>query len=511
MSELKEFWGLMHVLDRADDVALFVVSGRDGKLLYCNHLVTVRTNAHVGSQVSEVWDIEDYQKACSRCNEGGAYRYIVEQSPFGTRKNVTVNKVVWSQGILAYSFLLTSHVDDHEEAEREKIFGLLGRSFRHIFILDVFHGEMTTLLKPNAKGSEGHYRTVYYHPVQYDEWRRNLITLYAHPDDAKQIGEALELSRILERLESGEYTFQYRRKNGDACLWSEMRFLRMEELDGKIVCTERDVDDEISLNQGEYQSEVILKSIGNVYRSIYLLDLETAEYTTVKPDMLLFGIPSEGDYATLMQIALELIPDEGQRKDFGSTFSTEVLAAVFSEDAENVAREYMSALNDQMSWVTVTAFRPPYMKGMENKCILTFMDITERKRVEAERNEKNIVIDALTSRYIGVFFVNIFDGTFHSIKVPAKYRYIEKQFTQIGDAMEHYAKAYVLEQYRDGFRNRISRERLLEQQEDQSKREYIYRSVSDQWLRLNIFPVPLEHGFNEVILAFEEYTDIMKE
>ena len=159
MSDLKEFWGMMNVLDNADDVAIFVVSGRDQTLLYCNHLVTVLTNAHTGSPVSQVWDMEDYRKANTRCNEGGTYRYVVEKSAFGKRRNVTVSKVVWSSGILAYSFLITAHVDDKEEEERDKIFNLLGRNFRHIYLIDMMKGDVTTLIKP-VDGGEGHYRAV---------------------------------------------------------------------------------------------------------------------------------------------------------------------------------------------------------------------------------------------------------------------------------------------------------------------------------------------------------------
>ena len=76
MGDLKEFWGMMNVLDSADDVAVFVVSGRDQSILYCNHLVTVLTNAHTGSPVSQVWDMEDYRKANTRCNEG-IYRRLL--------------------------------------------------------------------------------------------------------------------------------------------------------------------------------------------------------------------------------------------------------------------------------------------------------------------------------------------------------------------------------------------------------------------------------------------------
>ena len=510
MSDIKEFWGIMNILDNADDVAIFVVSGRDGKLLYCNHLVTVLTNGHMGSHVSEVWDHEDYKKASARCNEGGTYRYKVERSRFGKRKNVTVSKVVWSKGILAYCFLITPQTDDQGEKERDKIFSLLGRSYRHIFLIDKFSGEVTTLLKPTWRDADGNYQTVYYHPVHFDEWKRNLINALSHPDDAKMIAMFLDMPKVIEALEHGEYVFQYRRKCNEDYVWSEMRFLQLDELEGRIVCSERDVE-ELSLGNKDRQSEIILRTLGNAYRSIYLVDMKTSEYTTVKADAFLFGIPEAGDYETLRDIAQELIPDERQRREYQACFSAAALSAAFAEGAQNISKEYMSSMNDTVSWMAVTAFEPPYMQGMEGKCVLTFMDITERKRVEAERNEKKIVVDALSSRYIGVYFVNIPDGSFHSVATPPQFRYIEEQFDDAQAAIDHYAKAYVLEKYRDSFRSRVSRQSLLEQQEDQSERELIYQSVDDRWLRLHIIPVPLEHGFNEAILAFEDYTEVMQQ
>ena len=508
MSDIKEFWGIMNILDNADDVGIFVVSGRDGKLLYCNHLVTVLTNGHMGSHVSEVWDIEDYKKASARCNEGGTYRYRAERSRFGKRKNVTVSKVVWSKGILAYCFLITPQADAQGESEREKIFNLLGRSYRHIFLIDKYSGEVTTLLKPTWRDAEGNYQTVYYHPVHFDEWKRDLVQVHSHPDDAKMIEMFLEMPKVIDALEHDEYVFQYRRKNGSEYIWSEMRFLQPEELEGRIVCTERDADREMSPGSRDRQSEIVLRTLGNVYRSIYLVDMKTSEYSTVKRDAFLFGIPEAGDYDTLTDIALELIPDEGQRADYQNCFSALALAAAFAEGAPNVSKEYMSALNEQVSWMAVTAFETPCMQGMEDKCVLTFMDITAQKRVEAERNEKNIVVDALSSRYIGVYFVNLTDDSFHSIATPQEFRYIEKQFASAGDAIEHYAKAYVLERFREDFRAQMSRKSLLQRQEDQSERVLFYQSVDDRRMRLHIYPVPQEHGFKEVILAFEDCTDM---
>ncbi len=508
MSDLKEFWGMMNVLDNADDVAIFVVSGRDQSLLYCNHLVTVLTNAHTGSPVSQVWDMEDYRKAVTRCNEGGTYRYVVEQSSFGKRRNVTVSKVVWSQGILAYSFLLTAHANDKDEEERDKIFNLLGRDFMHIFLVDMLTGEVTTLIKPVA-GGEGHYRAVYYHPVSFDEWKRDMIVSLSHPDDMDQLRAFLDPSEVRSRLAKGDYAFQYRKRQKDEYRWTELRFRRLDGLEGKIVCTERDVQGEISLSNRERENEVILSSLSNAFRSIYLLDMNNNQYVTVKEDALLFGTPREGDYDTLMQIVAEFIPDEAQKKDLAESFSTRALAEAFENGVDNVVREYTSAMNEGESWVSITAFMPPYMQGMEDKCVISFMDITENKRVEAERNEKNIIVDVLSSRYKSVYFVDLVNGAYHSIQIPQKYKYIEKQFTNIDDAMEHYTKAYVLEQYREVFRDGISRMELLYHPEDKSRYEYIYRTVEDEWIRLHIYPLVGETGRAEVLLVFEDYTDVM--
>ena len=508
MGDLKEFWGMMNVLDSADDVAVFVVSGRDQSILYCNHLVTVLTNAHTGSPVSQVWDMEDYRKANTRCNEGGTYRYVVEKSAFGNRRNVTVSKVVWSGGILAYSFLITAHVDDKEEEERDKIFNLLGKDFRHIYLIDMIKGDVTTLIKP-VDGGEGHYRAVYYHPVGFDEWKRDMIEALVHPDDKDQLRAFIEPAEVRKRLDKGDYAFQYRQSRGDEYRWVELRFRKMDELKGKIVCTERDVQGEITLSDSEKVNQAILSSLSNAYRSIYLLDMKTNEYSTVKADALLFGTPREGDYDTLLQIVSEFIPDEAQKRNLAATFSAKALEEALSGDVDNVVREYTSALNETESWMSVTAFMPPYMQGMENKCVLTFMDVTENKRVEAERNEKNMIVDVLSARYRSVYFVDLIKGTYHSIQIPQEYRYIEKQFKSIDEAMDHYAKAYVLEQYRDVFKNSISREEFARHPGDHTRREYVYRTVEDTWIRLHIYPLSDDKGHAEAILIFEDFTDVM--
>ena len=172
--DMKELWGIMNILDGLDDVAVFVVSSRDKTLLYCNHLVSIRCNAHTGVPIGNVWDESDYMKAVSHVREGGVYRYQVENSVFGSRRNVTVSRVVWSGGMLAYSFVLTAHVDDREEREREKIFNMLGRAYQDIYLMDMMNGEVSTLLRPEEVDNT--YRAVYYYPVSFDEWRGTFLT-----------------------------------------------------------------------------------------------------------------------------------------------------------------------------------------------------------------------------------------------------------------------------------------------------------------------------------------------
>lgn len=507
---MKELWGIMNILDNADDVALFVVGGRDGKILYCNHLVTIRCNAHAGMDIGSVWDPGDFKMAAARVDEGGVYRYVVEKSAFGSRRNVTVSKVVWSQGIIAYSFLITAHVDDREEEEREKIFGLLGRSYQSIFLIDMQGGEVTTLLKPSSD-MDGNYRGVYYHPVSFDDWRREIVSLYSHPDDTELVSGCLDPLHIMDELRDGGYSFQYRKKYDDKYIWNEMRFLKLDELEGRIVCCERRVQKEGTTDNRERTNEMIMQSLSNAYRSVYLLDLTTGAYTTVKADALLFGIPSDGQYDLLQTLVCEMIPDDGQKKDYMSYFSLKGLRESFENGAENVGREYNSSINTDMGWMGANAFKPPYMQGMEDKCILTFMDITEHKRVEAERNEKNIVIDILSNRYIGVFFIKLSDGSFHSIRLPQQYRYVEKQFKNFKDAMEHYSKAYVLEQYRDIFKF-LNAEDFREHIEEYTKREYVYRTVENKWRRLNFFPVTSDNGdIREAVIAFEDYDDMIEQ
>ena len=294
--------------------------------------------------------------------------------------------------MLAYAFLLTSHVDDREEEEREKIFGILGRSYRSIFLLDMMKGEVTTLLKPLDNG-ESPYHAVYYHPVRFDEWCGEIMSNYVHPDDRGQVEEYFDAARINREISSGsDYAFRYRKRSKDDYIWVEMRFLRLDEMEGKVVCSERSIDGEETANEKERENEIIMKSLSNAYRSVYLLDMKTGRYTTVKQDEFLFGIPLDGDYEVLRQLVSEFIPDDGQKNDYMEYFSLDGLRSAFKDGAENVGREYNSNINTDEGWMGANAFKPPYMPGMENKCVLTFMDITEHKRVEAERNEKIISV-----------------------------------------------------------------------------------------------------------------------
>lgn len=507
---MEELWGMKSILDNADDVALFIVGERDKTVLYCNHFVTLQTGAHAGSQFCDIWDPLDYKQAIKNCEESSTYRYVAEKTPVGSNKNVTVGKVVWTKGIRAYSFLITVHVDDKEEKEREKIFSLLGQSYLNMYLLDTKKWEISMLKESQTKEMQINK------PISYDEWKKNFLSDFAHPDDLTITMEHFENGRIKSELKrnNGIYAFQLRRRFGEEYRWTEFQFRKIDAIEQpeKVVCTERDIQGELTLNRKSMENEVIMKSISNVYRSVYLLDLVTGEYETVKPDMLLFGIPKEGVYDELMQIVSELIPDGKQKKDYQEYFSIPALAAAFQTGIENVGREYNSILSSSVNWMSVQVFRPPYLQGMEQKCILTFMDITEHKRVEAERNESGIVIDVLSSRYMAVFFVNLKDGCFHSIKVQQKYRYIEKQFNDITTAMKHYAMVYVLEQYRDIFQEQSMLNKIPEEiEESGAKQEYIYRNIDNQWVRLNIFLMPELIKRDEVIIAFEDYDDIMEQ
>ena len=355
----------------------------------------------------------------------------------------------------------------------------------------------------------------FYQPMDFEDWKNTVYLQAIHPDDLDNIKPYFQKEVICEKLEehNGRFKCQFRRKcREEEYHWIEFRFRRIKELgnDNRIVCTERDIQGELNLNRSGLENELIMKSISNVYRSVYLLDLLTGEYETVKPDELLFGIPREGDYHVLMDIVEELIPDNKQKRDFREYFSLKALDDAFLSGIDNIGREYNSTLTRDLNWMSISAFRPPHIQELENKCVITFMDITEHKRVEAERNENNIVIDVLSSRYMAVFFAKLEEGTFHSIKVPKKYGYVEKQFDDFRVALHHYISAYVLEEYRDLLRRIADSDSLLlDENEGNMKQEYLYRNIDNHWIRLNVFRVPGNMEQPEAIVAFEDYDDIM--
>ncbi|MCR4937664.1 MAG: hypothetical protein K5987_05875 [Lachnospiraceae bacterium] len=502
---MKELWGIMNILDGLDDVAVFVVSSRDKTLLYCNHLVSIRCNAHTGVPIGNVWDESDYMKAVSHVREGGVYRYQVENSVFGSRRNVTVSRVVWSGGMLAYSFVLTAHVDDREEREREKIFNMLGRAYQDIYLMDMMNGEVSILLRPEEVDNT--YRAVYYYPVSFDEWRGDLLDNRAHPEDREEILRYLEPSRILKESERGDFIFQYRKKCDEKYVWTEMRFSKTGSAGGRLVCCERPAGNENSSNKKEKVYEAVMRSLNNAYRSVYLIDLQSGLFDTVKRDELLFGIPEKGSLDELLAFAGELIDNENGKKDLADYFSSEALKEAFEAGAENVGREYISTVNSDRGWMGVNAMKPPYMEGMENKCILSFMDVTEHKRVEAERTERNVIIDVLSVNYIALYYLDFDSRDFHSVRVPPEYKYIEKQFPNVRDALLHYTKAYVLEQYRDVF-NFLFDGDLREHTGQYSKHEYVYRTVGNRWMCLEIFPVMVAGGSAKAaVISFRDYGD----
>ena len=48
--------------------------------------------------------------------------------------------------------------------------------------------------------------------------------------------------------------------------------------------------------------------------------------------------------------------------------------------------------------------------------------------------------------------------------------------------------------------------------EEYAKREYVYRTVQDKWIRLNFFPIRSAAGqLTEVVIAFENYDDMMEQ
>lgn len=503
---MEELWGLKSVLDQSDQVAVFIVGERDDKVLYCNYLVTLMTGRHAESSFAGMW--ENCREHMKQCGDGRVYRYIAEDTPFGRNRNVTISRIVWQGGKKAYAFMVSPHIESKEEADKEFIFKSLGQSYLSMYILNMEQWQVSMLMEP--KGLD--YRI--YTPIPFETWKKDMLSDYIHPDDIANTGKCLEQGRIVKELEEHPdgFSFQYRRRFGEEYHWTEFRLSRVSRKgeNARFVCTERDIHSELKINRNKLENELIMKSLSGIYRSVYLLDMETGEYVTVKPDELLFGIPDDGVYDELMQIVVELIPDSRQQKDLLEYFSLPALKAAFCEGVENIGREYNSAISKGVNWMSISAFRPPYIQGLENKCVITFMDITEHKRVEAERNENNIALDVLSSRYVAVFFINPDTWEYHSIKLPQKYRYLEKQFSDGREAFKHYLSAYVLEEYREALRHSISPKTSADLPlKETTKSEYSFKTVDNVWFRLNIFHLPLENGKTEMIAAFEDYNDIM--
>lgn len=505
---MEESWGLKNLLDRADDVAMLVVSVRDEKVLYCNHFVAMNTRLHPGTKVSD--NFKEWSDIRKELGDSMSGRYILADTPFGRDRNITLTRMVWTNGVQAIGILSTPHRESGDQEETKQIFKSLGESYEWMFVLDGEKNEVKQVLKPKED------RFNLYQPIDFDEWKRSRYFHLIHPDDEMDAYRFFELGEIFRKVaeSNGRYNTQYRRKFGEQYHWVECTIRRMEGLgDKKVVVTEKDIQGELTMTQKNSENELIMTSLSNIYRSIYLLDLVTGSYQVVKPDELLFGISGKGDYQELLDITSEMIPDENQKKDLKEYFSIEALKGAYQDGMENIGREYKSVLSKVGGWMSINAFKPPHRKNMENKCVITFTDITEHKRVEAERNEKTIALDVLSSRYVALFFTKAHGSQYHSIKIPEHYAYLEKTYPNIMDAFKHYTSAYVLEPYRETFRHAL--ENVLAEREEIGeetvKKEYIYRNIDNDWIRLNIFMIPRPSEDTEIIIAMEDYNDIMEQ
>lgn len=350
--------------------------------------------------------------------------------------------------------------------------------------------------------------------MDFKSWKEIMLDDYIHPDDASNalyyISRADSVSDFPDIKEN--VTVQYRRNTGEEYRWTELCIFRLEsiEKDGaiRIICTQRDIHGELAVNRHNLEKEIIFKSVINTYRSVYLVDFETSEYTTIKPDELLFGIPEAGKCEELLNIISEFMDDDNQKIDLKERFSVDGLIDAFNNGFDIVAKEYNSSLIGTDAWMSITAIKSQASQNLKNKCILTFVDLTEPRRIEKVRNETKIALDVLSSKFIAVFFINGIDFSFHPIRVPKDYQYLDKQFSNIIEAFEHYVCCYVLEEYRDKLRkivNSLARGTL--EFKDNYKQEYVYRSVNDKWIRFSITAVPGVVTSAEYILAFEDYND----
>lgn len=496
-----ELWGLKSLLDCAIDVGIVVVSERDDKILYCNHFVTIKTGWHADSTLEGSWP--EYGELRSRLGESRSYICVVEDSPFGKNKNITLTKIVWDGGLQGIAILATSHVEDKAEQEREIVFKAVGNSYLSMYVLDIKETVVTTL-KENGQSNVHMFR-----PKDFNEWRNEVLEKYVFEDDKKALESFLDMKSIPTELEenAGRVYWQFRKKVGEEYHWCEYQLRQIDAAGygSKVVITEKDIHGRRAINSKQLENEMIMKSLANGYRSVYLVDYKSGTYETVKPDELLFGIPEDGSYELLLNIVEELIPDKHQQNDFRNAFKTAALQEAFLAKQENVAREYNSLLSREMNWMSIVAFPTPPMQDMENKCVLTFMDITQRKQVEAERNEKKIVVDVLSLHFEAVYFVNLNNGEFHSIKVPQKYGYIERQYKDFSVAIGHYAKAYVAEPFRETLKSFLSAEGFAQDCEKcGEKRELLFHNIDEESFRVSVYPVSNEKTeAPEVIVAFE--------
>ncbi len=507
---MEEAWGIKNLLDASEDTAVFIADVKGNKILYCNHLVTLKTGKHSGNELEGLWN--ECRSIADQFADGrSSYKCFMKNTPFGIDKNITVVPTIWGSGVKAYAFMITDHVESKQEHEREIIFKTLGTSYFCIQTID-FDKDMviTIYLKDVANCS-------YIKPVIFSEWRDDLLYHYVHIDDQQNASKFLSAGFICSELEKNKngisFNFRRRMETGEY-RWTEFSLmkLRLAENSEKIVCTQKDIQSELFMNSENLEYQLIMQSLANAYRSVYLVDYRLGEYVTVKADQLIFGIPKEGLYDEILSITSELIKDEEQKKDLLEYFSTEALSNAFSFGVENIGREYKSRLSKNVDWMSIQAFKPPGLKGLENKCVITYMDITEHKRVEAQRNEINVAIDVLSSKYVAVFLVKGADYSFHTIKIPSAYRIMEHQYKNILDMFDYYLSAYVLDEYRAILRTNIDLLVFHEGGEEEiTKQEYIFRNINDKWIKLVIALVPGGNDDSEFIIAFEDYDEIMEQ
>lgn len=498
---MDELWGIKTILDNNDDVVVFVIDNRKPTILYCNHLFSLKTGKHSGEEFGDTW--KEAINIMKSVDDGRTLRLTVFDTPFAKCNNVTVSQIVWTGGIKAYAFVITAHIESKEEQENTIIFNSLGKAYRSMYDLDTSSMEVRMIIKPKTQALN------VYRPIPYNDIVSVLIDKYIYPEDESIAQRFFDLTNVLrETRENGDYSFQVRTLFDDGEYhWTEYNFTRMilNNNEEHIVCYQRDIHKELIVNHSQLENEMILKSLSNNYRSVYLLDLKSGEYRTVKPDVLLFGIPNEGLYSELIQIVSELIPDSNQRRDLFEYLSIEAMSNAFSSGIENIGREYNSTLSNDKSWLSISAFKPPFSKGMDNKCVITFMDVTEHKRVEVERNESALALEILTSKYLAVFFANVSDGTFHSLRIPAQYAHLEK-LGNVEEAFKQYISCYVKEEYKDKLR-KVATLDYFKNINNDDQVEIVFRTIDDICQKMFISKLPIADGDDELLIAFEPYIE----